>query len=310
MCDELLDRELINELDKKYKELNNYNNFINYFLNGYLYEIPLVILYIKHLFNKIIKCDTQIRNFLIDDDNRLVGKLNWITSRCKNKKSVLENIYDNLEIIKLIFNLQSYEEDIIKHIFYKTRFCTCCCDNCKKLHNRNFTDNIITDSIKFYTIYDENKLKKYEFTYDLNYLDFEVNKKRIVLNTFLVDIDSKFEEKNIKEEREIKETLKRFTTLCDLVDNRIDQSFVDDNKKIVGKRKNYKDNEKYFKDRKRIKLIIETELNSFYTKYKDIERKRIRESATPLSRIIQVFKKSESTSPVLLVDSNSPTLAF
>ena len=127
-----------------------------------------------------------------------------------------------------------------------------------------------------------------------------------MLNTFFVDIDSKFDEKNLEEEREIKEAFRRFTSVCNLVSKGIDKD-----KKIVGKRKNYINKEEiYFQERKRIKIIIETELNNFYSKYRDIEKQRIRESDTPLSRIIQVYKKSESTSPTLLGDSNSPTMAF
>ena len=283
MCNVLSDIDLINKLVNKYNDLDNINEFYNYFLRESINKIPLPILYIKVFFNRIINSDTQIKNFLLDDDNQIVSKLNWITSRNKNKKSVLENIFDNLEIIKLIQPLEIFEEGLIRLLYNKTRHCTCSSISCKKIHNRNFKNNKFNGSIKFYSHYNKKKLETYEFAYDLNYLTYDG--KKIVLKSFL-DTDLVCHEK-LDEEKDIQKTFLKFSEVCNLVSNK------------SCKRKRYESHEEtYLRARKRLKIIIE----EFWSEYNDIERVRMEKSQTPISTIYRILKFKKK--------SPSPTLAF
>ena len=288
MCNVLSDKDLISKLTNKYKELYNIYKFHNYFLSKSFNKIPLPILYIKLFFNRIINSNTQIKNFLLDDDNQIVSKLNWITSRNKNKKSVLENIFDNLEIIKLIQPLEIFEEGLIRLLYNKTRHCTCSFISCKKIHSRNFKNNKFTGSIKFYSHYNKKKLETYEFAYDLNYLTYDG--KKIVLKSFL-DADLVCHEK-LNEEKDIRDTFLKFSKVCKIID--------------TSKRKRHKDDDdtkEYLSSRKKLKLMIIEQVNEFWSEYKDVEEKRIIESASPFSKIIMAFKNYEGK-------RTSPTLAF
>jgi hypothetical protein len=295
MCNVLSDKDLITKLVNKYKELD-INEFNNYFLKETINNIPLPILYIKSLFNKIINSVESIKKFLIDDDNQIVSKLYWITYSNKKKKikkikTVLENIFDNFEIIKIMIPLEIFEEGLIRLIYNKTRHCTCSCLSCKKIHNSDFEDNKFNGSIRFYSHNNKKKLEIFEFIYDLDYLTYDG--KKIILKSFL-DLDLKCNETLINED--IKNTFSTFSTVCRI------------SEEISYKRKRSQDDDtkEYLTDRKRLKIIIETKIKDFLKKWNAIEKERNKiekKCVTPVSTLCRLEYQNES-------ESKSPTLVF